>query len=146
MVSVSLAPGTSGPVAWYWSSEGDRTTHAPATGGSSVGSGVLGARSVENWTEIVEPAATLFPVGEVVTTLSAGGGLLGLAEAGVFRTCTNTTSPAAATASAAAQAARMTHRCGPLSGRACSPELIAGRHSTWTDAANALGAKDPIRS
>ena len=80
-VTVSVAPGTSGPVAWYSSSDGDSTAHEPATGGLSVGSGLFGARSVENCTVIVEPAATLVPVGETEATLSAGGGVVGVAAA-----------------------------------------------------------------
>ena len=53
----------------------------PATGGLSVGSGLLGARSVENCTVMVEPAATLVPVGETDETVSAGGGLAEVAAA-----------------------------------------------------------------
>ena len=73
-VTVSVAPGTSGPVAWYSSNDGDSTAQLPATGGLSVGRGLLGARSVENCTVMVEPAATLVPVGEIEETVSAGGG------------------------------------------------------------------------
>ncbi len=69
---VSVAPGTSGPVAWYSSSDGDNTAHEPATGGLSVGIGLPGARSVENWTVTVEPAATLAPVGETESTVECG--------------------------------------------------------------------------
>ena len=36
--------------------------------------GLPGARSVENCTEIVEPAATLAPVGDTDTTVRAAGG------------------------------------------------------------------------
>ena len=67
-VSVSVAPGTSGPGGLYWSSDGDSTAQEPATGGLSVGIGLLGASAVESSTAIVEPAATLVPVGEVETT------------------------------------------------------------------------------
>ncbi len=63
-MTVSVAPGTSGPLAWYSSNDGDNTAHEPATGGLSVGIGLPGARSVENCTVTVEPAATLAPVGE----------------------------------------------------------------------------------
>ena len=80
-VTVSVAPGTSGPVAWYSSNDGDSTAQLPATGGLSVGSGLLGARSVENCTVMVEPAATLVPVGETEETVSAGGGLAEVAAA-----------------------------------------------------------------
>ena len=44
-VTVSVAPGTSGPLAWYSSNDGDNTAHEPATGGLSVGMGLPGARS-----------------------------------------------------------------------------------------------------
>jgi hypothetical protein len=81
MVRVSVAPGTSGPVAWYSSKDGDKTAHVPATGGLSVGMGLPGARSVENWTITVEPADTLAPVGETESTVSAGGGADGVAAA-----------------------------------------------------------------
>src|ERR1700722_1279930 len=80
-VMVSVAPGTNGPVAWYSSNDGDNTAQLPATGGLSVGIGLPGARSVENWTVTVEPAATLAPVGETESTVSAGGGADGVAEA-----------------------------------------------------------------
>src|SRR6516165_8592494 len=75
-VTVSVAPGTSGPVASYWSSEGDSTAQDPATGGLSVGRGLLGARAVERWTEIVDPATTFVPVGVTDATVNAGGGLV----------------------------------------------------------------------
>jgi hypothetical protein len=81
-VIVSDAPGIRGPVAWYCSSDGDSTAHAPATGGVSVGMGLSGARSVENCTAIVEPAETPDPDGVVERTLRAGGGAVGDAEAG----------------------------------------------------------------
>ncbi len=80
-VTVSVAPGTSGPVAWYSSNDGDSTAQAPATGGLSVGIGLFGARSVENCTVMVEPAATLAPVGETDETVRAGGGLAEVAAA-----------------------------------------------------------------
>src|ERR1700722_8964556 len=80
-VTVSAAPGTSGPLAWYSSSEGDSTAHTPATGGVSVGMGLPGARLVENCTATVDPAATLAPDGDTDTTVRAGGGADGVAEA-----------------------------------------------------------------
>ena len=61
--------------------DGDSTAQLPATAGLSVGSGLLGARSVENCTVMVEPAATLVPVGETEETGSAGGGLAEVAAA-----------------------------------------------------------------
>ena len=125
-VIVSVAPGTSGPVAWYWSSDGDSTAQLPATGGSRVGMGALGARSVENCTEMVEPAATLEPVGDMDTTLRAGGGAVGLAEAGENRTWTATTSPAAATTSATTQMVGITHHRLPFACRTCPPWAMAG--------------------
>src|SRR5580692_3479382 len=80
-VTVSVAPGTSGPVAWYSNSDGDSTAQAPVTGGLSLGIGLFGARSVENCTVMVEPAATLAPVGETDETVRAGGGVAGVAAA-----------------------------------------------------------------
>ena len=80
-MTVSVAPGTSGPTAWYSSNDGDSTAHEPATGGLSVGMGLPGARSVENCTVMVDPAATLAPVGETDATVSAGGGVDGVAAA-----------------------------------------------------------------
>ena len=71
-VTVSVAPGTSGPEASYWRTDGDRTAQVPATGGLKVGIGLPGARSVENCTEMVDPAATLVPVGDTETTVRAG--------------------------------------------------------------------------
>ena len=69
-----MAPGTSGPDRLVLEQgRGQSTAHAPATGGVRVGIGLPGARSVENWTEIVEPAATLAPVGETEATVRAGG-------------------------------------------------------------------------
>ena len=73
-VMVSVAPGTSGPVAWYSSSDGDSTAHAPGTGGLRVGIGLPGARSVESCTVMVDPAATLVPVGVTEVTVRATGG------------------------------------------------------------------------
>ena len=80
-VTVTVPSGTSGPLAWYSSSDGDSTAHVPATGGVSVGMGLPGARSVENCTATVEPAETLAPVGETDVTVRAGGGAAGVAEA-----------------------------------------------------------------
>ena len=71
-VTVSVAPGTSGPVAWYSSSAGESTAQAPGTAGFRVGMGLSGARSVENSTEMAAPAATLVPVGETDDTVRAG--------------------------------------------------------------------------
>ncbi len=108
---VSTVPGTSGAVAWYCRSEGDRTAHWPATGGDSVGMGLPGARSVENWTEIVASLATLSPVGAVLTTLKARVGRPSRRTPPRWWLRGTRTNPAAATASANAPA-RMTHRRG----------------------------------
>ena len=78
---VSVAPGTSGPVAWYCSSDGDSTAHEPGTAGLRVGIGLPGARSVENCTAMVDPAATFVPVGVTEVTVRATGGAVGVAAA-----------------------------------------------------------------
>src|SRR5271165_5720142 len=112
-VIVSVAPGTSGPVAWNSSNDGDSAAHAPATGGLRVGMGLPGARSVENCTEMVDPAATFVPVGVTPVTVRATGGAVGVAEAWLARSFSTRTKPAAATTTAATQAKRITHRRRP---------------------------------
>lgn len=81
---VSVAPGTSGPLAWYWSKVGESTDHAPGTAGLKVGIGLPGASGVENRTAMVEPPATPEPDGDVEITVSGGGGGSGVADAFVF--------------------------------------------------------------
>ena len=76
--------------------------------------GLPGARSVENCTEIVDPAATLVPVGDTDDTVSATGGAVGVAEASLSRTWSITAKPAVARTSAAAQTATTTHTRGPF--------------------------------
>src|SRR6185437_4096032 len=121
-VMVSDAPGTSGPLAWYCNSEGDRTAHDPATGGFREGIGLLGARSVENCTEIVEPASTLVPLGETEVTAKAGGGGVGFAPALVPK-CSTATNPLAARRTATAQTVSTIQVRDRFLLAACSPEL-----------------------
>ena len=119
-----MAPGTSGPEAWYCRTDGDSTAQVPATGGLTVGIGLPGPRSVENCTEMVDPAATLLPVGDTETTLSAGGGAVGVAAAWLKCRLVTTTA-AAATTSTAAPTVRITHHRVPLRLRTCSPVMAA---------------------
>jgi len=95
-----VAPGTSGPDAWYCRTDGDSTAQVPATGGLTVGMGLPGPRSVENCTEMVDPAATLVPVGDTETTLSAGGGAVGVAAAWLKCRFVTTMAAAATTSTA----------------------------------------------
>ena len=101
---------------------GDSTAQVPATGGLSVGMGLLGARLVENWTVIVEPAATFVPVGDTEVTVSAGGGAVGVADAWVFMWST-ARRPPAATTTTAAQTMRINQRRGIRRWHACSPGM-----------------------
>jgi len=120
-VIVSDAPGTSGPLASYCNIEGDRTTQDPGTGGFNVGMGLLGARSVENCTEMVEPASTLVPFGETEVTVRGGGGVVGFAPALVPKWSTATKPPAARTTTTA-QMVTTIHVRDRLILAACSPE------------------------
>src|ERR1039458_7850281 len=122
-VTVSVAPGTSGPVAWNWSSDGDSTAQDPATAGVRVGMGLPGARSVENCTEMVDPAATFAPVGDTDATVRATGGAVGVAEASLSRAWSITTKPPAASTSAAAHTATITHARRPFLWRTWSPDM-----------------------
>jgi pyruvate/2-oxoglutarate dehydrogenase complex dihydrolipoamide acyltransferase (E2) component len=91
-----------------------------------VGIGLFGARSVEKWTEMVDPATTFVPVGETVATVSAGGGFGGVPEAWVFRKWATAAKPPAATASAAAQMATITQPRGRFRARTCDPADMPG--------------------
>jgi len=124
-VMVSCAPGTSGAVASYCKRVGDSTAHWPATAGDSVGRGLPGARSVENWTEITEPLSTLAPVGAVLSTLRTGGGVEVVAAAGLWGRGMSA-NPAAATARATTATAT-THRRAPRNDLfcACCPWAMA---------------------
>src|SRR5271170_6653176 len=66
--------------------------------------GLPGARSLENWTEMVEPSATLVPVGVVDTTVSALGGDDGAADALSCDRFTRTRPPATRARHSAASA------------------------------------------
>src|ERR1700728_1628356 len=125
-VMVSVAPGTSGPLAWYSSNDGDSTAHVPVTAGLSVGIGLFGARSVEKCTVMVDPAATLVPVGETDETVRAGGGAAEVAEAWLLCIRSTATKPPAAMMSTATHTVTMTHRRVPFPVRACSPDITCG--------------------
>src|SRR5580658_1446619 len=125
MVSVSVVPGTRGPVAWYCSTLGERTCQAPAMGGESVGSGLPGPRAVEKVTEIVEPAATLSPVGEKVATVKGAGGAAMEAAADIPRFRATRTRPPATRITTSAPTPMNHQTCPPVRGRTCSPAPIA---------------------
>src|SRR5277367_6625629 len=125
-VTVSVAPGTSGPLAWYSSNDGDSTAQMPATGGLRVGIGLFGARSVENCTVMVEPAATLVPVGETDETVRAGGGLAEVAAAWLLCRRSKATNPPAARMRTTTMTVTITHRRGPFLVRTCSPDMPSG--------------------
>ncbi len=76
--------------------------------------GLPGARSVENCTEIVDPAATFVPVGVTDATVSAGGGAVGVAAASSSRAWSITAKPAAARTSAAAHTPTIDPDPGPV--------------------------------
>src|SRR5664280_1739693 len=88
--------------------------------------GLPGARSLENWTEMVEPLSTLSPVGAVATTSNGGGGVAVVAEAGEVWERGIMMNPAAATATTKAATA-ITHRRVPVRSflRECFPGAIA---------------------
>ena len=121
-MTVSVAPGTSGPVAWYSSSDGDSTAQLPATGGLSVGMRAAGREVVENCTVMVEPAATLAPVGETDETSAPEGA----ADGGSGLVAVHAVDGDEATGRDGHDdhaTARISHRRVPLLGRACSPDM-----------------------
>ena len=124
-VMVSTVPGTSGSLASYCTSEGDSAAHRPGTSGDKVGIGLLGARSVENCTEMVDALSTLLPVGAVCTTVRSGGGLATVAEATGEGGRETRIKPTAARPRTRVEAP-MTHRRAPVRSRlgACFPEAM----------------------
>src|SRR5580658_8176514 len=109
-------------------SEGDSTAHCPATAGVSAGMGLFGARSVENWTEMVASPATLSPLGVVLNTVNGVGGAAVVADAEVLCERRIDAYPAAATANVRAPTKKI-HRRVLLGSflRECFPVAMARR-------------------
>ena len=80
-VRVTVEPGSRGPTAWYWITEGDTTTQEPGTAGFRVGSGLsrreLGGEPHRDG----RAGGDAGPVGVTEVTLSGGGGAVGLSSA-----------------------------------------------------------------